>query len=128
LHQERGRGLPQGPGDADQPELAGRVPVERGGEAWHGPARVGYHDRGEIRHRGRGAGGDGTVGPGFGSEGQTVGPGTALGDEEIAGPDLSRVHRDARYLDVQPVQRKGEGAGQVGEKDQGLGERVRRVR
>ena len=59
-----------------------------------------------------------------GTKRQPVGPRAALGDEEVAGPDLARVHGDARHLDVRPVQRKGEGAGQVGEKDRGLGEGV----
>jgi hypothetical protein len=55
-----------------------------------------------------------------GGEGQAVAPGASLGHEEVAGPDLAGVHGDAGYVYVRPVQRLGEGAGQVGEKDEGL--------
>ena len=44
-----------------------------------------------------------------------------LGDEEIAGLNLTRVHGDTGDLDVGTVKRMAQGGSQLGETDHGLG-------
>ncbi len=100
VHEVRRRRLAVRAGDADEVELARRVPEDRRGERGEGRPRVGHaHPRPLAGGRRLGADGDGALLPRRLHELVAVGDEAADGHEERAGPRAARVVRDVRDLE-----------------------------
>ncbi len=115
LHQQGGGGLAQRAGNADEPERAGGMAVERGREPGDRGARVRHHQRGQTVEGRLGAERHGAPAAGLLHELASVGGGAALGHEQIAGTHLAGIHRQAGDLEVAADQLGAHRFGQPGE-------------